>query len=109
MWIDGILEDLTYPVPHPVTLYCYNKAAHYIAQIPVYHERTKHLKLDCHYVREHIEEGFISPAYIKSSLQLADIMTKSLSEAQHSYLCLKLGLCVIDKVQLERGGEEIII
>lgn len=109
VWIDGIIEDLTLSIPHPITLYCDNKAAHYIAQNPVYHERTKHLKLDCHYIREHIEEGFIATAYIKSSLQLADIMTKSLYEAQHTYLCLKLGLCMVDKVQLERGVKKIAL
>ena len=106
VWINGVLEDLHVSIPKPVTLYCDNKVAHYIAQNPVFHERTKHLKLDCHYVREHSEDGFISTAYIKSSFQLADIMTKGLSEAQNSYLCLKLGLFSLDTVQLEGGGEE---
>lgn len=103
VWIDGIVEDLTLSIPHLVTLSCDNKVAHYIGQNPVYNERTMHLKLDCHYVREHIEAGFIVTTYIKSSLQLACIITKSLFEAQHTYICLKLGLCMIDKVQLERG------
>lgn len=92
VWLDGILEDMLVSIPKPNPLFCDNKAAHHIAQNPVFHERTKHLKLDCHYVREQVQEGFISTIYIKSSLQLADIMTKPLGEGPHKFLSFKLGL-----------------
>lgn len=92
VWLDGILEDMHVSVPKLIPLFCDNKAAHYIAQNPIFHERTKHLKLDCHYVREQLEEGFKSTVYINSSLQLADIMTKPLGEGPHKFLSFKLGL-----------------
>ena len=41
-WIHSLLQDL------PITLFCDNKVAQRIAQNPVFHERTKHLKIDCH-------------------------------------------------------------
>lgn len=91
-WVDGIYEDLNFSIPKPITLYCDNKAANYIAHNPVYRERTKHLKLDCYYIRDCIEEGLLSTAYIKSSLQFADIFTKPLGESQHHFLSSKLGL-----------------
>lgn len=73
VWINDILEDLNASTPQPITVYCDNKAAHFSKSYCIYHVRKKHLKLDCHYVREHIEEGFINTTYIKSSFQLAYI------------------------------------
>lgn len=92
VWIDAILEDLGFNVPKPIDLFCDNKAAHHIAHNAVFHERTKHLKIDCHYVRDHIQSGFINALHIKAFMQLGDLMTKSLSEHQHKNLSFKLGL-----------------
>lgn len=47
-------------VPKPVKLFCDNKAAGYIEENPVFHERTKHLKINYHYVREKVEEDFVT-------------------------------------------------
>lgn len=103
VWVEGVLAALHCTIPKPIPLFCDNQAANHIAHDPVLHERTKHLKLDCFYVRENIEDGFISTHHIKSSLQLADIMTKSLPEQQHQFLSLKLGLVPYTQVQLEGG------
>ena len=46
VWVDDILDDLFMSIPKPIHLVCDNKAANHIAQDPIFHERTKHLKLD---------------------------------------------------------------
>ncbi|KAL9231947.1 hypothetical protein vseg_007105 [Gypsophila vaccaria] len=92
VWLHGLLSDFRVIVPLPITLHCDNKAAQHIAANPVFHERTKHLNIDCHYVRERVQEGVISTAYIRSSNQLADLFTKPLGIQQHRYLSSKLGL-----------------
>ncbi|GKD22240.1 retrovirus-related pol polyprotein from transposon TNT 1-94 [Tanacetum coccineum] len=66
----------------PITLFCDNKVAQQIAGNPCYHERTKHLDIDSHFIRDKVQEGF---------LQTADIMTKALGGSQHSFLYDKLG------------------
>ncbi|KAL0322924.1 UNVERIFIED_CONTAM: Retrovirus-related Pol polyprotein from transposon RE1 [Sesamum angustifolium] len=92
LWIRYLLHEFRISPLLPIPFWCDNKAAIHIAENPVFHERTKHLDIDCHLVREQFKQGFIAPQHISSNNQIADIFTKSLSAPAFTSLLAKLGL-----------------
>ena len=66
-----------------------SKAAIAISCNPVFHDRTKHFKIDLHFLREKISKGVIKPVKIQSNDQVADIFTKGVGIVQHKVFFVK--------------------
>ncbi|KAK4390694.1 Retrovirus-related Pol polyprotein from transposon RE2 [Sesamum angolense] len=92
LWITYLLRDFGVSVSLPIPFWCDNQAALHITANPVFHERTKHLDIDCHLVRDQFKLGFIAPSHISGSAQLADLFTKSLPVGDFIRFLSKMGL-----------------
>lgn len=89
----AVLSYLGLTHEQPMDLHCDNQAALYIAANLVFHERTKHVELDCHTVRDAIEDGIIATKKVSTKSQLADIFTKALGRREFETIVVKLGTC----------------
>jgi hypothetical protein len=91
-WLRTVLQEFGLLTQGPTPLYCDNQAAIHIASNPVFHERTKHIEVDCHFVRSKVESKDIITPFVPSGSQLADIFTKALPKNAIDSICSKLGV-----------------
>ena len=92
IWLRGLLTELGFSQAQPTPLHANNTSAILIAANPVYHERTKYIEVDCHSIRDAYDRRVISLPHISTSIQIADIFTKTLTRQRHNFLLSKLML-----------------
>ena len=90
IWLRGLLSNLGVQVDGSSELFCDNDFALKLAANPVFHERTKHIEVDCHFVREKVQDHIITTPYIRRSDQLADVFTKALPRGSFYSIISKL-------------------
>jgi len=91
-WLLYLLRDLHVTCAKLPMLYCDNQSAMHIAANPVFYERTKHLEIDCHIVREKLQAGIFKLLPVTTYDQITDFFTKALYPQPFGLLLFKLGV-----------------
>ena len=92
LWLARLLGDLLVQDTRTVQLLVDSKSALALAKNPVFHERSKHIRLRYHFIRSCVEEGSIEASYINTKDQLADLLTKPLGRVKFLELCSRIGM-----------------
>ncbi|GJZ49137.1 ribonuclease H-like domain-containing protein [Tanacetum coccineum] len=80
-WLRNLLRELHTPLTSATLVYCDNVSAVYLFCNPVQHQRTKHIEIDIHFVRDLVVAGQVRVLHVPSRYQFADIFTKGLPSA----------------------------
>ncbi|XP_070681820.1 uncharacterized mitochondrial protein AtMg00810-like [Malus domestica] len=91
-WIKQLLSFLQIPISSVPVLFCDNMSAIALSFNPVQHQRTKHIEVDVHFVRERIAQHQLLVQFVSSKEQFADILTKGLSASLFHTHCNNLML-----------------
>ncbi|KAL6523561.1 Beta-galactosidase 8 [Orobanche gracilis] len=94
VWLRWLLADMGIQCSGPTPLHCDNKSAIQIAHNSVFHERTKHIEIDCHITRHHYDHGTIFLPFVSSTNQLADFFTKAHTIDRHRFFVSKLSMLI---------------
>jgi hypothetical protein len=92
IWFRSLLTEINFPPDSAMNLFCDNKAAINISHNPIQHDRTKHVEVDRHFIKQNLEERIIQSPFVKSEDQLADILTKAVSSKDFYNSLNKLGV-----------------
>ena len=92
IWLQRVLEELKQPINMPIKLYCDNKSGISIAHNPVQHNKTKHIEIDRHFIKEKLEARLICMLFVPTTQQTVDILTKGLFQPNFELLVSKLGM-----------------
>ena len=89
MRVKQLLQELQFCEVQQMQLYCDNQAALRIVSNPIFHKRTKHIEIDCHFVQEKLLAKEIGTEKISSNDQIASILTKSLRGPRIQFFMLQ--------------------
>ena len=92
MWLSRMLAELLGRNVDVVELKVDSKSALALAKNPVFHERSKHIHVMYHFIRDCLEDGSIKASHIATTDQLADILTKSLGKSKFQEMRERIGL-----------------
>uniref|UniRef100_A0A251TCA0 Putative copia protein n=1 Tax=Helianthus annuus TaxID=4232 RepID=A0A251TCA0_HELAN len=78
LWLKGILNELHEEVNGPVIIHCDNKSTICLAKDPMFHGKSKHIRIKYHFIRDLIKNNDIEVRFCPTGNQVADILTKAL-------------------------------
>eukprot|EP00253_Pinus_taeda_P020682 PITA_20682 len=92
IWLRKMLFGLFGQALRPSVIYCDNQSCIKLAENPVFHDRSKHIEIKYHFIRDYVQKGAVKLECISTNEQVADIFTKALPQGKHVYFRDKMGV-----------------
>ena len=87
IWLRNILEELSFKQEKPTIIHCDNQAAIALSKNPEYHSRSKHVDIQYHFLRQHVDMKTVNLNFVASECMAADGLTKALTRYKHHRFC----------------------
>jgi hypothetical protein len=91
-WLWQLLVELHTPPSQSTLIYCDNFSAVYLSTNPIQHQRTKHMEINLHFVRDRVAMGEVRVLHVLTTSQFADIFTKGLLSSTFTEFCSSLNI-----------------
>ena len=99
MWLRKLLSDL-FDLQLDVTcIFCDNQSCVKLSKNPMFHDKSKHIEIKFHYIRDMVQRGALKPQYIATDEQIANVLTKPLAKVKFEYFRERLGVIQIETPQ----------
>jgi hypothetical protein len=102
IWLQKLLTGLFDLEMEATVILCDNQSCIKMTENPMFHDKSKHIEIRYHYIRDMVQRGAVKLQYVGTDEQVADVLTKPLSRVKFEYFRDKLGIVRKD---LPRKGE----
>lgn len=92
IWLRKVLFGLFGQALRPSVICCDNQSCVKLTENTVFHDRSKHIEIKYHFIRDYVQKGVVKLEYISTNEQVADIFTKALPQGKHVYFRDKMGV-----------------
>ena len=96
IWQRTFLQEIGCGVTRPTVIGCDSESAIKLTADPVYHERTKHIDVRVHFIRDHVRRGVAVLLFVPTAEQVADSLTKPVPRAKVRFCCDRMGLTMLE-------------
>ena len=91
-----ILSDLFYLQLDATCIYCDNQSCVKLSENPVFHDKSKHIEIKYHYIRDMVQRGVVKLQYVVMDEQIVDVLMNPLARVKFEYFMEKLGVLQIE-------------
>eukprot|EP00253_Pinus_taeda_P036098 PITA_36098 len=92
IWVRKMLFGLFGQILRPSVIYCDNQSCIKLKENPVFHNKSKHIEIKYHFIRDYVQKGAVKLEYISTNEHVADIFTKALPRGKHVYFKDRMGV-----------------
>ena len=92
LWLCKFMVDLFGQALRPTIIHYDNQSCIRLSKNPVFHDRSKHIEIRYHFIRDYVQRGVVELQYISTDEQMADIFAKSLGRGKHIHFRDNMGV-----------------